>query len=150
MSSCLLKSLCLPSLRNSYPKYVVNKVMPGWFESFSVCLGNMFKKNCWRLSRKLCVLCQQWLWHTSTFCQVLWFVFLITVEITCSIGEHSIQCWKNSALKIWLCVKTKVKNINWGWWKKAGREWWKKDKRLTDKQVSIKDFTNEKKSNAVS
>ena len=52
MSSCLLKSLCLPSLRNSDPKYVVNKLMPGWFESFSVCLGNMFAKKLLKTQQK--------------------------------------------------------------------------------------------------
>ena len=74
----------------------------------------------------------------------------MTVEIICSIGEHIIQCRKNSVLNIEQCVKTKVNNINWEWWKKAGRGWSKKNKRLTDKQVSTKDFTWEKESNAVS
>ena len=45
-------------------------------------------------------------------------------------------------------MKTKINNINWERWKKAGRGWCKKDKRLTDKQVSTKDFTEEKESNA--
>ena len=114
-------------------------------ELFSLPGQYICKKNCWRLSRNICVLCQQCLWHTSTFCQGLWFGFLMTVEIICSIGEHIIQCRKNSVLNIEQCVKTKVNNINWEWWKKAGRGWSKKNKRLTDKQVSTKDFTWEKK-----
>ena len=113
----------------------------GDFRTFQFVWTIHLQKNCWRLSRNLCVLCQQCLWHTSTFCQELWFGFLVTVEVICSIGEHIIQCRKNSVLNIERCVKTKVNNINWEWWKEAGREWSKKDKRLTDQQVSTKDFT---------
>ena len=61
MSSCLLKSICLLSYQNSGARYVGYKKMPGWFQNFSACLGNTLTKNCWRISRKLCVLCQQWL-----------------------------------------------------------------------------------------
>ena len=57
MSRCLLKSLCLPILRNSGPMYVVNKLMPGWFESFSICLGNTLAKKLLKTQQKaLCIM----------------------------------------------------------------------------------------------
>ena len=87
MSNCLLKSPCLLSLQTSGAKYVGNK-MPESFQNFSVCLCNTFtkkktKKTCRRLSRNLCISCQQCLWHTPRFYQGLWFGFL-TVEIISS------------------------------------------------------------------
>ena len=72
----------------------------GHFRIFQFPSAIRLQNICRRLNRNLCVLSQQCLWHTSTFSQGLSFGFLITVEIICSIGEHIIQCRKNSALKI--------------------------------------------------
>ena len=88
----LVKISMFTHLWNSGAENVSNKLMPGWSQNFSVYLGNTLTKKLLKTQQKLCVLSQQWLWHTSTFCQGLWFVFLITVEIICSIGEHIIQC----------------------------------------------------------
>ena len=56
MSSCMLKSLCLPSLRNSGAKYVGNKLMPEWFQNFSVCFGNTLTKRLLKTQQKpLCI-----------------------------------------------------------------------------------------------
>ena len=57
MSSCLLKSLCLSSLRNSGAKYVENKLMLGWFQNFSVCLDNTLAKKLLKTQQKpLCIM----------------------------------------------------------------------------------------------
>ena len=57
MSSCLLKSLCLLSLRNSGARYVGNKLMPGWFQNFWVCLGNTLAKKLLKTQQKpLCIM----------------------------------------------------------------------------------------------
>ena len=52
MSSCLLKSLCLPYLWNPGAKNVGNKLMPGWFQNFSVCLGNTLTKKLLKTQQK--------------------------------------------------------------------------------------------------
>ena len=93
-------NFCLPSLWNSGAKYVGNKLMPGSFQDFSVSLSNTFAKNLQKTQQKPLCIKSAILWHTSTFSQGLSFGFLITVEIISSIGEHIIQCRKNSALKI--------------------------------------------------
>ena len=56
------------------------------FRMFQFAPANMLakkkkKKNCRRLSKNLCILRRQWLRHTSTFCQRLWFVFLMVRTI---------------------------------------------------------------------
>ena len=43
-------------------------------EFFSLPRQYAGKKNCRSLSRNLCILNQQWLWHTSAFSQGLWFI----------------------------------------------------------------------------
>ena len=58
------------ALKNSGAKYISNK-MQRQTQKSSVCLGNASAKSCERLSRNLCISCQQWLWHTSAFCQRL-------------------------------------------------------------------------------
>ena len=52
MSSCLLKSLCLPYLWNPGAKNAGNKLMPGWFQNFSVCLGNTLTKKLLKTQQK--------------------------------------------------------------------------------------------------
>ena len=64
------------SLRNSGVKYV-GKKMPRLFQNFSVSLGN----TCRSLSRNLCILSQQWLRHTSAFCQGLWFISAVEIHL---------------------------------------------------------------------
>ena len=64
------------SLRNSGVKYV-GKKMPRLFQNFSVSLGN----TCRSLSRNLCILSQQWLRHTSAFCQGLWFISAFEIHL---------------------------------------------------------------------
>ena len=57
MSSCLLKSLCLPTLRYSGAKYVGYKLIPGWFQNFSVCLRNTLTKKLLKTQQKpLCIM----------------------------------------------------------------------------------------------
>ena len=53
------------------------------FTNFQFALTIHWKKICQKLSRNLCISCQQWLRHTSAFCQELWFVFF-TVDTTYS------------------------------------------------------------------
>ena len=56
MLSYLWKSLCLLSLWNSDPKYVGNKLMLGWFQNLSVCLGNTLAKKLLKTRQKpLCI-----------------------------------------------------------------------------------------------
>ena len=54
---------------------------PGKFRTFLFASPMCQQKNRWRLSRNLCISRRQWLWHSSAFCQRLWFVFL-TVDTT--------------------------------------------------------------------
>ena len=88
----------------------------GNFRIFQFASAIHWQKNWQRLSRNLCILCRQWLWHTMTFYQGLWLGFLTVILFTYSIffvdrlvlvslcilvivGEH-IQHWKNQVLKI--------------------------------------------------
>ena len=53
------------------------------FRIFQFALATRWQKNCQRLTRNLCISNQQWLHHTSAFCQGPWFGFL-TVDTTYS------------------------------------------------------------------
>ena len=75
MSSCLLKSPCLLSLRNSSAKYVGNKQIPGWFQNFSVCLGNTLAKKLQQTQQKpLCIMSEMALAYLNILPRALiWF-----------------------------------------------------------------------------
>ena len=64
----------------------------GDFRIFNLLRQYISKKTAEDSSINLCILRQQWFWHTSSFSQWLWFDFL-TDETTCSIAylEH---IWK--------------------------------------------------------
>ena len=53
------------------------------FRIFQFALAMRWQKNCRRFNINYCLSCLQWLWHTSAFCQGLWFSFL-TVDTTYS------------------------------------------------------------------
>ena len=141
MSSCLLKSLCLPSLQNSGAKYVGNKLMLGWFQNFLVCLGNSLAKKLLKTQQKpLCIMSTMALAYLNILPRALVWFFNNSWDYLFYRRTHYPMLEKLSIKNLAVC-KTKVNNMNWERWKKARRGWCKKDKKLNDKQVSTKDFT---------
>ena len=135
MSSCLLKSLCLPYLWNSGAKNVGNKLMLGWFQNFSVCLGNTLTKKLLK-----CIKSTMALAYLNILARALNLVFNNNWDYLFYRRTHYSMLEKLGIKNLAVC-ENQGNNINWEWWKKTGRGWCKKDKRLTDKQVWTKDST---------
>ena len=70
----------------------------GKFTNFQFALAMHRKKICQKLSRNFCISCQQWLWHTSAFCQELFVFFTVhttystyIILFTCNTLKHEKQ-----------------------------------------------------------
>ena len=141
MSSCLLESLCLLSLRNSGAKYVGNKLMPGWFQNFSVSLSNTLAIKLLTTQQKpLCVMSAMSLAYLNILPRALIWFFNNSWDYLFHRRTHYPMLEKHG-IKILAVCENQGKQHKLRVMKKSREGWCKKDRRLTDKQVSTKDFT---------
>ena len=141
MLSYLWKSLCLLSLWNSDPKYVGNKLMLGWFQNLSVCLGNTLAKKLLKTRQKpLCIVSAMALAYLNILPRALICFFNNSWDYLFYRRTHYPMLGKLGIKNLAVC-ENQGKQHKLRVMKKSREGWCKKDIRLTDKQVSTKDFT---------
>ena len=133
MSSCLLKSLCLLSLRSSGARHVGNKLMAGWFQNFSVYLGNTLAKKLLKTQQKpLRVMSAMVLAYLNILPTALVWFFNNSWDYLFYRRTHDPMLEKFGIKNLAVCENQGKQHKLRVMKKKAGRRWCKKDKRLTE------------------